>query len=332
MSIEINNINSYNLYYYTDDNDWQKPVITEYQIYQLFKKQKNIPINYFAFPWATLIDKKFANNDKIKSMLEKYKIENKPCFTVIQHIKFRNLIELIKKIGINYIFTPHKQPLDYKLENDYDVKIIAISLYPVQFNKNKIIPINQRQYLTSFIGQYNQKCYLTDIRLKIFDFFNNLINCYIKRRDEWHYQGIVYRNDLNINNDNEIEYIDILSQSKFSLCPSGSGPNSIRIWESMSYGSIPVILADTLILPEIKNIDWKNFVIVWKEKDLNKLYNYLLKIKPKHLELLSANCIKLYNNFFSPEKMNRLINQYFKQNKSISTIDKINNQIIEKKS
>lgn len=325
MSIEILNIsNTYTMYYYTNDNDWQRPVKTEYQIYKLFKEQKNIPINYFAFPWATLIDKKFTDNNKIKLMIEKYKIEKKPCFTVIQHIRFRNYIDLIKKIGIEYIFTPHKQPSDSELEKKYGVKIISISLFPVQFNSNGIIPVNQRKYLTSFIGQYDEKCYLTDIRLKIFDYFKNYSNCYIKRRGEWHYQGMVYRDESNTHKNNEDEYINILSQSKFSLCPSGSGPNSIRIWESMSYGSIPVILADTLILPEIKNINWNNFFIIWNEKEIDKLYDYLVKIKPKYLDLLSNNCIKLYNTFFSPEKMNILINRFFKENKLINFIDKIN--------
>ena len=40
-----------------------------------------------------------------------------------------------------------------------------------------------------------------------------------------------------------------LQQSVFALCPSGSGPNSIRLWEALGYGAIPVILADTLALP-----------------------------------------------------------------------------------
>jgi hypothetical protein len=35
----------------------------------------------------------------------------------------------------------------------------------------------------------------------------------------------------------------------FALCPSGSGPNSIRLWEALGYGAIPVILANHLWLP-----------------------------------------------------------------------------------
>ncbi len=35
----------------------------------------------------------------------------------------------------------------------------------------------------------------------------------------------------------------------FAVCPSGSGPNSIRLWEALGYGAIPVILADHLWPP-----------------------------------------------------------------------------------
>jgi hypothetical protein len=59
-------------------------------------------------------------------------------------------------------------------------------------------------------------------------------------------------------------YNDILIKSRYSLCPSGSGPNSIRFWESLAVGSIPVLLADTLDLPEY--IDWENSVVIFKRK------------------------------------------------------------------
>jgi hypothetical protein len=44
-------------------------------------------------------------------------------------------------------------------------------------------------------------------------------------------------------------YVQALRTSVFALCPSGAGPNSIRLWEALGFGAIPVILADTLHLP-----------------------------------------------------------------------------------
>jgi hypothetical protein len=77
-------------------------------------------------------------------------------------------------------------------------------------------------------------------------------------RDSWHYQSEVYDKQI-YNRDAATsdldgitkaeEYVNILKRSIFSLCPSGSGPNSIRLWESIGFGSIPVIISDTYLPP-----------------------------------------------------------------------------------
>ena len=263
------------LNFYSLDKDWQKPVITEYQVFKLFKEQQNIPTNYFAFPWATMIDNRRTKKDSaLYNLVKKIKIYDKVCFTVIQHIRFREYLKLIKEIGINHVFTPHKTSQDVSLEKKFGIKIISFSLFPIQSNNSNIVDIIDRKYLTCFIGQYKE-FYLTSIRQKIFDIFSNYSDCYIKRRYEWHYNGVVYKNQKETNHVYETEYNEKLAHSKFSLCPSGSGANTIRIWESMSFGSIPVILADTLVLPKLKNIDWEDCFIIWKESEIEKLYDYL---------------------------------------------------------
>ena len=40
-----------------------------------------------------------------------------------------------------------------------------------------------------------------------------------------------------------------MNDSKYTLCPSGSGPNSIRLWEALAVGSLPIVLSDNLDLP-----------------------------------------------------------------------------------
>ena len=46
-----------------------------------------------------------------------------------------------------------------------------------------------------------------------------------------------------------IEFARILQESIFSLCPSGFGPNSMRLWESIGWGSIPVVLSGNYLPP-----------------------------------------------------------------------------------
>ena len=81
------------------------------------------------------------------------------------------------------------------------------------------------------------------------------------------------------------------------LCPSGSGPNSIRLWEALATGAIPIILSDTLDLP--KHELWKNAVLYVKEKNVEKLGDILSKISPDEEKNMRKNCLELYNHFRS---------------------------------
>jgi hypothetical protein len=310
--------NNYKLEYFNDYLSWQKPVITEYQIFKNLVNNKIIPYNYFAFPWANYIDNKHLKKkyEYLIDILSKHKNtdENINYFTIIQHIRFRDYLYILKKLNIKYIFTPHKLISDLILEEKYDIKIIPISLFPVQ-HKNNIENINNiynRLFLISFIGFYNPKIYISGIRKKIFELFSKYYDCFIKETKEWHYQSFIYKNKIDNNLEkNEQEYKLSLAKSIFSLCPSGSGPNSIRIWESISYGTIPVILADNLVLPKIEGLNYEECFIFWKESEIENLYEYLKNIDIQKIESMSKKCIEVYNNYFAPDKMHLQILEYF---------------------
>ena len=94
----------------------------------------------------------------------------------------------------------------------------------------------------------------------------------------WHFEKMVYSKLQNVRKElNEDErqklrgekYNEILLDSRYTLCPSGSGPNSIRLWEALAIGSIPIILADTLELP--KHNLWGESILKVAEKDLKKI-------------------------------------------------------------
>jgi hypothetical protein len=95
MSLQKKILNGFNIYYY--DSEWQKPVITEENVFKLFMKNENLPNNYIAFPWANMIDRIKTPNylyDKIKD----FKIDDLSCFTVVQHISFRKFLELFSGV------------------------------------------------------------------------------------------------------------------------------------------------------------------------------------------------------------------------------------------
>ena len=56
-------------------------------------------------------------------------------------------------------------------------------------------------------------------------------------------------------------YAEVLARSEFSLCPRGAGVGSIRLFEAMQAGSVPVLLSDAYVLPASPGPKWDEFLI-----------------------------------------------------------------------
>jgi hypothetical protein len=98
--------------------------------------------------------------------------------------------------------------------------------------------------------------------------------------------------------------IQIGTMSKYMLCPRGASPNSYRIYESMSYGAIPVIIADQLVLPF--GIDWAGCAIQIPENSISSI-DKILRSR-NDIGFLQASVQQTYRSFFAPEaKFNYLI-------------------------
>jgi hypothetical protein len=59
-------------------------------------------------------------------------------------------------------------------------------------------------------------------------------------------------------------YADLLRRGKFALCPRGLAPSSIRLFEAMCMGRVPVILSDEWLRPIGPN--WESFAIFIPER------------------------------------------------------------------
>ncbi len=64
------------------------------------------------------------------------------------------------------------------------------------------------------------------------------------------------------------QYAEHLKRSVFCLAPAGFAPWSARIYEAIHYGCIPVIIADTIILPFDDQLPWREFSVKISEADL----------------------------------------------------------------
>lgn len=69
-------------------------------------------------------------------------------------------------------------------------------------------------------------------------------------------------------NERRKRYLDIMRASLTVLCPRGDGMNSIRFYEALSMGRIPILISDGCVLPFEELICYDRFVIRIAEQDV----------------------------------------------------------------
>ena len=282
---------------------WQYPAITE----EAFYKQNYSKQNYLGFPWATVHDKQIDLNI-IYNMILPYIDKNQKYYTCCQHIGFRKFILLWKALNIEVVYAPHKR-LNENSINGITIKpcpLFAVNIENNLFNssfKNIDLINNTRDILYNFVGGYQPADYLSQIRPNIFK-MKHPDNCIIKFTGVWHLNDVVFSEkqnhnlELNINSNfkNKTGYYNyLLINSRYTLCPSGSGPNSIRFWEALGAGSIPVLLADTLEIPDHEL--WTKAIIRLPENRLETLPKILEEITIGKEKEMRENCLIIYKYF-----------------------------------
>tara|TARA_R110000737_G_scaffold216683_1_gene233111 strand:- start:77 stop:982 length:906 start_codon:yes stop_codon:yes gene_type:complete len=278
---------------------WQYPVRTEKQ----FCLQNNGDEHFVGFPWATVIDKN-VTTDSVYNFLRDFIDPSKNYYTCCQHIYFRQLYDLFKTLGINVLYTPHKC-LQENIHDDIELK--SCPLYAVniedgdrnlEFSEVDLLKV-ERDLLFSFMGGY-QYGYISDIRQRIFN-LPSKENSVIENTGDWHFNEVVYSihqsgqgllNESETRRNNTRIYNDLLIRSRYSLCPSGSGPSSIRFWESLGSGSIPVLLADTLELPDSSR--WPSSFLKIDECDIEQIENILDSISEEEEFQRRSSCLEMY--------------------------------------
>ncbi len=287
------------------DGDWQFPAITEQHAFHKISSLSQLPesVTYVAYPWATLIDKLQSSAADAKDHSQTFDEFCKVIpteglkITVCQHILAKKYSHLFRKAGISTVFWAHSSKEDFHPSSFGDLQFKPFPLYPVQLKKSQYeccelfgMDAIARPYLFSFIGARANRWYLTSTRNLLFELLSGDPRGVIVPRDRWHYQSIVYDqqihrrtlDSLGSNATTEAgaaEFSTVLSKSIFSLCPSGTGPNSIRLWESIGDGAIPVILADTYAPPGNQAL-WKMAAVFCgeTESEIKELPDRLAKI------------------------------------------------------
>lgn len=214
----------------------------EYMCFQQLEHVSNI--NYVAVPWTQILNSSWLNfpgrrerNEYLK-VLADFKINQPNNFTVCQHDDYMQLVEFYKHLKITKVFSP--------LHSRHN-KIDGVDIIPIPFTNSFKFEDQQKDIPFSFVGAH--------VTHPIRGYMKNFING----------DNIIYRDSYHVGYDisiikpkEESEYKDILERSKFSICPRGSSPSSVRFWESIAAGAIPILVSDDWVLP---NWDWDNTIL-----------------------------------------------------------------------
>lgn len=87
-----------------------------------------------------------------------------------------------------------------------------------------------------------------------------------------------------------LEYYENIKESDYTLCIRGTGNFSIRLYETLMMGRIPIFINTDCLLPFSKIIDWKKHVIFIEWADISKI-NVI--IKEFHLNITNNDFQKI---------------------------------------
>lgn len=260
------------------DSEWQFPAITEQHAFR--QARLYLPdspdVLYVAFPWATLFDRMERSPSTSTELLARLQSwrrdlpEGQYRVTVCQHIHLYKHKQHLVDLGITDVFWSHATK-DNQVIPGTSIRVWPFPLYPV--HKIEDASVHRKAYLFSFVGATSNQWYLTDTRKQLDRLIGDHKAGLIKLREKWHFNKVVYdhqvenkvsASDVLVDNEADVEYKEFLRSSHFALCPAGTGPNSIRLWECVESGIIPVILADTYLPPGNREL-WEQGAVFCSE-------------------------------------------------------------------
>ena len=265
---------------------WQYPAATERQAFENhlatavgsnLDPANRLVHTYLALPWATYIDKKHLPDEVVRlcgprlaglAALARQLGFALRVHTVCQQIHWRRLADTFCQIGITDLHLSHAEHSIDPRREGWPFKVHSWPL----FAPNIEVPerragllvgkaVADKRYLASFIGAHMPH-YRSDVRLQLAEAAQAAArsDILVDLGKEWHFNKLVYQEQVQHKPLAEADaqqvaaaaqrYNEVLSDSVFSLCPEGAGPNTLRIWESLAVGAIPVVIAKDWTPPD----------------------------------------------------------------------------------
>ena len=115
-----------------------------------------------------------------------------------------------------------------------------------------------------------------------------------------------------INKQQRVEdFYNNIRDNHFTLCPNGTGNFSIRFYQTLSCGRIPILFDTDNILPFEKEIDWENLIVrVYNIKNINK--KILEYYKKNDIIEKQKECYKIFQKYLTEESFPKKISSILK--------------------
>jgi hypothetical protein len=291
----------------------EEDVPTEETAFRLLKQcPPYTNATYLAVPWAAMLNRR-------KKKVAVRGVQVQQGVTVCQHIRFREIIPICLNMGVETLFTPHAESQSFTLDSPMIKMLDCVSglrhlvqdriaaaerfrILPFpHFAVNGIAPASKDLWF-SFVGFNTHASREQLFAMPIPD------GCIIKERKKWHFQV-----DANRRDQEKLEYQSVLARSRFSICPRGTGPGTLRFWESLEAGSIPVLISDGLQLPEC--FDWSSCIVRVAERDTANISQILQQIPLEREQQMRRQCLQA-SRAFSGENFVSCIRNHFAAQRS----------------
>jgi hypothetical protein len=203
--------------------------------------------------------------------------------TVCQHVYWPQMCANWQRLGVTDVWLSHCPP---DLASPglvlHPWALYAVNVEDVDRNAGLTLGKDpaQRTVLASFVGAHMLH-YLSDVRLRLRALANQP-GFVVRVTDRWHFEDAVYQHQFanaarqaQDTADATVEsYNQLLCDSVFALCPAGAGPNTLRLWEALAVGAIPVLLGHLPVLPAgglLPAVDWDSIVLRVEDDELDNL-------------------------------------------------------------
>ena len=121
-------------------------------------------------------------------------------------------------------------------------------------------------------------------------------------RDQMVFLG---KNDFDNMYKSRVEFVNNIVTSDYVLCCRGAANTSVRLFETLCCGRIPIFVNTDCVLPYDFAIDWKKYCVWVEEKELpyiaDKVAEFHDKLSPQEFIDLQYECRKLWKEWLSCE-------------------------------